>query len=145
MARFAISGRTTIAGTNVLPNVALFATAAVRPAVREVGLFNTTAVAVCVALYRLTSATGAGAGLTEVAETDPTQTALATGFAGFTSGTPIGGEVRRASLGAAVGSGIIWTFGERGLEINSATTDGIGVAVPTGTGQILDYYISWDE
>jgi hypothetical protein len=147
MARFAVSGRTTIAGTSVLPNVSLYSVTTVRPVVREVGLFNTTAVAVCVALYRLTSAATQGAALVEVSETDPVQVALATAFAGHTAGTPVGTnlELRRASLGAAIGSGIIWTFGDRGLEIPNTTADGVGVIVPTGTGQILDYYISWDE
>lgn len=145
MARFSISGRTTIIGTAVLPNVSLYATAAVRPKVREVGLFNTAATAVCVGLYRLTAAGTQGAGLTEVPEDNPALTAIATGFAGHTAGTPIGAEVRRATLGAAAGSGIIWTFTEGGLVVPNTTGDGVGIAVPTGTGQTLDYYIVWEE
>jgi hypothetical protein len=143
MARFSVSGRTTIVGTNALPNVSLYATAAVRPRLIEVGLFNTSSTACVVALVRLTTAGTPGTGLTEVAEDSPDHTAIATAFAGHTVGPTIGGELRRASLGAAIGSGVIWTFS--GLEIPAATTNGVGVYVPTGTGQTLDYSITWEE
>ncbi len=143
MARFAVSGRATIAGTAALPLVSLYGTAAVRPTVVEVGVWNTTAVAVCVALVRLSTTGTQGAGLTEVPEDSPSHPAVATGFAGHTAGPTIGGELRRATLGAAVGSGVIWTF--QGVELSEATTNGIGLIVPTGTGQILDYSIAWSE
>jgi hypothetical protein len=144
MARFAVSGRATIAGTAALPLVSLYGTASVSAEILEIGLWNTTANAVTVAAVRLSSTGTQGAGLTEVPEDDPVHVALATGFAGHTAGPTIGGEVRRATLGAAVGSGVIWTFAP-GLEIERATTAGVGIIVPTGTGQILDYYISWIE
>lgn len=143
MARFAVSGRATIAGTSALPLVSLYATASVRPVVVEVGIWNTTATEVCVSLNRLTSAGTQGTGLTEVAEDSPDHTAVATGFAGHTAGPTIGGELRRATLGAAKGSGVIWTF--NGLEIPAGTGNGIGLIIPTGTGQILDYSIAWIE
>jgi hypothetical protein len=143
MARCSISGRATIAGTSALPFVSLYATTGVRPRVVEVGVWNTTATAVCVALVRLTTAGTQGAGLTEVCEDDPSQTVIATGFAGHTVGPTIGGEIRRADLGAAIGSGVIWTF--PGIAIPNTTGDGLGLYVPTGTGQVCDYSISWDE
>ena len=143
MARFSISGRATIAGTSALPLVSLYATASVRPVVVEVGIWNTTATAVTVSLNRLTSAGTAGAGLTEVAEDSPDHTAIATGFAGHTVGPTIGGELRRATLGGAIGSGVIWTFS--GIEIPAGTANGLGLIVPTGTGQVLDYSIVWVE
>jgi hypothetical protein len=50
------------------------------------------------------------------------------------------GNLRVASLGAAVGSGIIWTFGggggSNGLVIPNTTGDGIVLSVLAGTGQI---------
>jgi hypothetical protein len=144
MARFAISGRATIAGTSALPLVSLYATAGVRPTVVEVGFWNTTSTAVAVSLNRLSTAGTQGAGLTEVAEDSPDHTALATGFAGHTVGPTIGGEIRRATLAAVVGSGVIWTFAP-GVEIAAATANGLGLIVPTGTGQVLDYYMSWIE
>ena len=56
----------------------------------------------------------------------------------------------RAVLGAAVGSGVIWTFGDDGILIGEpdaveAVTNGIGVILETGTGQICQVYMSWDE
>jgi hypothetical protein len=143
VARFSVSGRATIAGTSALPLVSLYATAGVRPTVEEIEIWNTTAVAACFAVVRLTTAGTQGAGLTEVPEDSPDHTAIATGFAGHTVGPTIGGEMRRATLGAAVGSGVIWTF--RGAEIPASTAQGIGIIVPTGTGQIVDYVVVWNE
>lgn len=143
MSRFAVSGRATIVGTSALPLVSLYATTAVSPHVVEVGLWNTTATAVTVSLNRLTTAGTQGAGLTEVPEDDPVHVAVATGFAGHTAGPTVGGELRRATLGAAIGSGVIWTF--QSITIAAATANGVGVIVPTGTGQILDYHIVWEE
>jgi hypothetical protein len=144
MARFAISGRATIAGTSALPLVSLYATAGVRPTVVEIGIWNTTGTAVAVALNRLSTTGTQGAGLTEVAEDSPDHTPLGTGFAGHTVGPTVGGEIRRATLAAAVGAGVIWTFAP-GVEIAAATTNGLGLLIPTGTGQVLDYYLSWIE
>ena len=72
----------------------------------------------------------------------------ATGFAGHTVAATMvsGANIRQAMLGAAVGSGVIWTFGDTGLLIAAGTANGIGVICPSGfTGQIVDYNIDWDE
>jgi hypothetical protein len=111
---------------------------------REVGVFNTTATVVHVALCRFTNATGVGAGLTEV-DWDPAKVAQCTGFAGHTADGAVGGNSRYAELGAAIGSGVIWTFGDSGLLVPVGTANGIGIICPSGTGQILDYYFDWDE
>ena len=149
MARYAVAGRSTIAGTSLRPNVSLYATAAVTPRVMEVGIFNTTATAAAYSLCRLTAAGTQGVGLTEIAVSDSLQTAIATGFAGHTAdltgAQSSNNPVRQASLGAAIGAGVIWTFVEPGLVIPAGTANGIGILVPTGTGQIIDYYIEWVE
>lgn len=145
MATFSISGRTTIAGTAALPNVSLYATAASRPRIQQIALFNTTSSAVTVSINRLTTAGTQGAGLTEVAIDSPDHAAVATGFAGHTAGPTIGGEVARETLGAAIGSAVIFTFSPAELEIPAGTANGVGVIVPTGTGQVLDYTIIWAE
>lgn len=149
MARYAIAGRSTIAGTNLRPNVSLYAVTGCTPRVTEVGIFNTTATAAAYSLCRLTAAGTQGTGLSEIAITDTAQTALATGFAGhtadLTAGQSTNNPVRQASLGAAIGSGVIWTFGDPGLIIPAGTANGVGIIVPTGTGQIIDYYIEWIE
>lgn len=109
-------------------------------------MWNTTAVAVCVGLIRLSTTGTQGAGLTEDCDSMPEQAALATGFAGHTVGPTLGTEKKRATLGAVVGSGVIWTWSnDDPLVAAAATTNGIGVYIPTGTGQVLDYSISWLE
>jgi hypothetical protein len=142
--RHSIAGRSTVAGTTVRAIASLFATATVGAKVREIGVFNTTATAVAVAVCRFTNATGVGAGLTEV-DYDPANPAQCTGFAGHTADGAVGANIRYASLGAAIGSGVIFTFGDSGLLIPVGTANGLGVICPTGTGQILDYYFDWDE
>ena len=59
--------------------------------------------------------------------------------------TLVAGEIRRASVGASIGSGIIWTFGGRGLFLPSGTGNGFALMPITGTGQISDVYWSIDQ
>jgi hypothetical protein len=144
--RASVAGRSTVAGTSVRGIASLFSTATKGFRLREVGVFNTTTTAVAVSLVRFTNTTGQGAGLTEVqwdVEHDPAPTI--TGFAGHTADSAVGSPIRQASLGGAVGSGVIWTFGDMGFCINIGTSNGVGVICPTGTGQILDYYFDWEE
>lgn len=142
--RHSIAGRSTVVGTTVRAIASVFATASVGLKLREVGVFNTTSTAVAVSLVRFTNATGVGAGLTEV-DYDAASPAIATGFAGHTADGAVGSPFRQASLPAAVGGGVIWTFGDSGLLIAVGTANGIGIICPTGTGQLLDYYFDWDE
>lgn len=142
--RHSIAGRSTVVGTTLRAIASLFATASVGAKLREVGVFNTTSTAVAVSLARFTNATGVGAGLTE-ADYDAASPAIATGFAGHTADGAVGQVFRYASLPAAVGGGVIWTFGDSGILIPVGTANGIGIICPTGTGQILDYYFDWDE
>jgi len=145
MARVAVAGRSTVAGTTLRAIASVFATAACRPRIMEIGVFNTTTSAVAISVVRFTNATGVGAGLTEVVLDDFLHTPIATGFAGHTADGAVGSPVRQASLGAAIGSGVIFTFGGVGLLIDDGTANGMGVICPTGTGQILDYYYEWEE
>lgn len=145
MARFAVAGRSTVAPTALRAAASVFATTAIRPKILEIGVFNTTTTALAVAICRFTNATGVGAGLTEICLDDITQAAVATGFAGHTADGAVQSSVRQASLGGAVGSGVIWTFSGRGYQIDAATTSGVGIICPTGTGQIVDYYLEWEE
>lgn len=145
MARFSIAGRSTVVPTALRAGASLFAIAARTLKVREIGIFNTTAVAAAVALCRFTNATGVGVGLTEVLYDETGPAPNGTGFAGHTLDGAVGANFRHAPLGAAVGSGVIWTFGDTGYIIAAGTANGIGIICPTGTGQIVDYYIDWDE
>lgn len=144
--RCSVAGRSTVVGTTLRAIASLFSTASKAFRLREVGVFNTTTTAVAVSLVRFTNATGVGAGLTEIqwdAEHDPVPTV--TGFAGHTADGAVGSPFRQAPLGAVVGSGVIWTFGDSGICVNIGTANGIGIICPTGTGQILDYYYDWEE
>lgn len=150
MARFSCAFRSTGAGSATLPLGSLYATAAVRPRVVEVGVFNTTSSALAVALVRLSAGTGTqGAALTEMYEDDNSQVAVATAFNTHTvTPTTISAALRQATLGAVAGSGVIWTFGggkTPGLVIPNSTNDAIGIIIPTGTGQVCDIHFVWDE
>jgi len=145
MPRFS-AGVKTGAGSTTLPLISLYAAAAVGGKIREVGAFNTTTTALDIKLTRLTTAGTQGTALVE-AEADPdgaaaSCTAVSTHSVAPTLGDDLG---YRASLGAAIGSGIIWTFGESGLRIPVGTANGIGLIIENGTGQVLQAYIVWDE
>lgn len=142
MARCAVATRTSAVPTTVRgPSV--YATTGVKPRIVEIGVFNTTAVAVAVAVCRATATGTQGAGLTEVCEDDDSHTIVATGFNTHTADATVGASIRQASLGAAIGSGVIWTFDD--LVLDKATSSGIVITCPTGTAQHLDFHIVWEE
>lgn len=148
MARFSSAWRTGGAGSTTLPIAGLMAVAGVRPRLVEIGVFNTTTTACAVALRRVTAAGTSGSTQSVVYESDPSQTALATPKDTWTvAPTFVSGNIRVASLGAAIGSGVIWTFGGQlgGLVVPNTTGDGVVISVLTGTGQICDVSIVWDE
>jgi hypothetical protein len=115
----------------------------VKPRIKEIGVFNTTSTACAVGVARASATGTQGAGLTEVCEDDDSHTIIATGFNTHTADATVGACIRQASLGAAVGSGVIWTFED--LVLDNATTAGIVIVCPTGTGQHLDFHIVWEE
>jgi hypothetical protein len=132
----------------LLPACSLYATAAVSPQIVEIGLFNTTATACSVAVIRLSTTGTQGAAISTLPEDHTEQTAVSTPKQSHTSTGPTitAGLIRQASLGAAIGSGVIWTWPDNHLlSIAAATTNGVGITCPSGTGQILDFYIVWLE
>jgi hypothetical protein len=143
--KVSVAGRSTVAGTTVRAIASVFAISGKGFRLREVGVCNTTANAVAVSLVRFTNATGVGAGLTEVAWDLDDGTPLATAFAGHTADGAVGSPIRQFTLGGVVGSGVIWTFGDGGFEVQAGAANGVGIICPTGTGQFLDYYYDWEE
>lgn len=138
-------GRITTAATATLPAGSLYAIASRPLWIYEVGVFNTTTTATTVGLARFNTAGTPGAGYTEMSE-DNEYTPVATLFDSHTSTAPtLVGTYVRGILGAAAGSAIIWTFGAKGLEVPAGTANGVGLLVPTGTGQIWDFYMVWEE
>lgn len=144
MARCSVATRTSAVPT-AARGPSLYSTAALRPHIREIGVFNTTAVACAVAIARATATGTQGAGLTEVCSSDDSAVIVATAFNTHTADATVGGSIMQASLGAAIGSGIIWTWAPGEFILDNATTAGCVIVCPTGTGQHLDFYISWDE
>ena len=145
MARYSVAGKSTVIGTTVRAVASLFAIASRTGKIRQITVCNTTATAVAVAVCRFTNATGVGAGLTEVLYDEFAPAPNCTGFAGHTADGAVGSNIDYVILGAAVGSGWVWTYGDTGLLIQAGTANGIGIICPDGTGQFLDYSIHWDE
>ncbi len=150
MPRFG-AGTLTGAGSTTLPLMSLYSAASSVGALREVGVFNTTAVAVAVKLVRLDTKGTQGAGLVEARHNPKRPAALCTAFTTHTVNPALGDDLGyRAQLGAAIGSGLVWSFGEDGLVIgpeDAAEQDifGIGLIIATGTGQACEAYFVWDE
>ena len=144
MATCVVAGR-----TDALPTTTrgpcLYATAAVRPQIRSIEVYNTTATAVAVAVVRASATGTQGTALTEVCTSDDSITVVATGFNTHTANATVGSPIRQASLGAAIGSGIIWSWDEGKFIIDNATTQGVVIICPTGTAQHLEFTIEWDE
>jgi hypothetical protein len=143
MARYSASVRTG-AGSTTTPIIGLQAAAAVALKVREIGVFNTTTTAVALKLVRTTTA-GTATGLTEETFDTDTVAASGTGFAAYTGDPTLGDEIARATLGAAAGAGMVWTFDAEPIRIPVGTANGICLVVSTGTGQVCDAYVIWDE
>jgi hypothetical protein len=144
MARCSVATRTSAVPTTVR-GPSLYATTAVRPQIREIGVFNTTATACAVAIVRATATGTVGAALTEVCTSDDSATIVATAANTHTADATVGAAIKQASLGAAIGSGVIWTFDPGEFVIDNLTTAGVVITCPTGTGQHLDFYIAWAE
>lgn len=146
MARYSVGTRSTGAGSTTLAVGSLFAAANNDVHVVEVGAFNTTTTACSIALRRWTALGTQGSGLSELPWDPDTTAATATAYDTHTvTGTITAGYFATASIGAAVGAGVIWTFGERGIRIPKGTGNGAAIMVAAGTGQILDWYMIWDE
>lgn len=145
MPRFSVGDRTG-AGSTTLPLISLYAAAAVEGKLREVGAFNTTSTSLEIYLARFSTTGTQGTGLTETKHDPGSAAPGCTAFETHTVAPTLAGDLGyRAALGAAVGSGVIWTFGDTGLRIPAGTGNGIGIVIENGTGQILQAYIVWDE
>jgi hypothetical protein len=145
MARYSFGMRGTVVGTSARAMASIFASASGNFKLVEVGVYNTTTTALAIALARFTAATNVGTGQTEGEYDTDGVPPLATVFAGHTGDGTTGQILRQGTLGAAAGAGVIWTFGDGGIVVPSGTANGIGIIVPTGTGQICDIEYTWTE
>ena len=145
MARYTFGMRSTVAGTSARAHLSLFGVANIGGGLLECGVSNTTTTAFAAGLIRFTNATNVGAGQTEGEYDENTPAPSMTIFAGHSGDGGTGQVLRQWSIGAAIGSGVIWTFAEKGIIVQPGTANGIGPHVPTGTGQIGDDYLEWQE
>jgi hypothetical protein len=109
-----------------------------------VGVFNTTTTACTAAAARATGAGTQAGAVTEMSE-DEGITPVATAFTSQSADATIAAIATQASLGAAIGAGVIWTFGGKGIHIPAGTGNGCVLTCPTGTGQFEDFYFGWEE
>jgi len=145
MSRFVIGGLAAGIGSTTLPMMSLYAAASKGGKIYEIGITNTAAVAVAVKLTRLTTTGTQGAALVE-GEYDEDQDAPAcTGHNTHTVNPTLVSFEQVFQLGAAIGSAVIWTFGDSGLVIKPGTGNGIGVILAGGTGQVCYIYFKWRE
>jgi hypothetical protein len=142
------AGVLTTAGSTTLPLFSIYGSTTGRPYLNEVGIFNASSTAVSLRLVRLTTTGTRGTALTNSPMTmeDPAP-AMASCYGTHTVAPTLGGDLGyRCVLGAAAGSGIVWTWPDRVMTISSAAaTNGIGVIVENGTGQACQIYFVWGE
>ena len=109
-------------------------------------MFNTTTTAFCVGVGIATAAGTDGRGADrESARTTPRYTVRATGFTSQSADATIAAVIRQATVGAAAGAGVIFTFGENGIYRPEGTANGVVLTCPTGTAQFFDFYFVFDE
>jgi hypothetical protein len=147
MARVSAAGRTVTNLPTTLRGPGVFAGATGGALIiREVGIFNTTTTAFAAGIAVCTATGTQVGGLTEYSISDPSRPAsAATAFTSQSGDSTVAGTIRQASVGAAIGAGVIFTFGELGVLILEGTGNGIIINCPTGTAQHFDFYIDWDE
>jgi len=143
VARFHAAYRTTGGGSATLPMASLYSLGTGDLWIVEIHVFNTTVTAFECSVKRVTTAGTQGAAQTMVygegatnatAKGDPRDTHTV-------APTLVAGEIARTSIGASIGSGIVWTFGARELLVPSGTANGVAVMPMTGTGQVAD--VTW--
>lgn len=113
---------------------------------REVGITSTVAIESHVQLRRFT---GAGTPGTAVDDVPWGQIAAASTTActqiPSADHTPVAGFIRSDYLPAAIGAGIIWTFGGNGMCVAGGSGDGFYIALGSGTDRIISFYFDFEE
>lgn len=147
MARFSAGGIASAAATATLPAVTIAGAATGGGRLRELGIFNTTATTFYASLRLFSTAGTRGSAVNSIPEARLSGPALCTVADANTSTAPtlVNGVLRIIAMPAAIGGGVIWAFGDSGLEISAATSSMLGILCPSGTGQVFTYSFTWDE
>lgn len=144
--RFSAAGTQTTAKTSARgPTIVAGASQAI--SVHEVGIESTTAVSSQVALRFITTAGTPGTALDEVTWFlgQTAASAASATQAPTTYHTLVAGNIRIAHLPAAIGGGVIWTFGPMGLVIPEGTGNGLCLTLPGGSDAIINFYWDYEE
>lgn len=148
MARFSLGALSAGAGSTTLPLMSLYSVASAGFALREVGISNTAATAVSLKLVRVSTTGTQGSAIagTQLGYDVQRLTPACKLFQTHTVAPTVTDDLGyRVVLGAAVGAGVIWTFGDIGIRSAPATTNGVALIVENGTGQVCQVYWTWDE
>jgi PPE-repeat protein len=139
------------AGSATLPFAGLRSgTAANQPVIREIKVFTTAANAARIRIVRITTA-GTATSITTNPMGANTTPASATGVHTYTSTAPTitAGDIDIGAVGAAIGSGFVFTYyGEGlGLWIPGAATNATGIALieVADTANTYDGTFLWEE
>lgn len=143
------NGTTAAAGSATLPFGGLYAVAGTRPIIREIKVFvaGGTPAAARIRIVRLTTA-GTWTALTENEFNEDFVAPSCTGVRDASGTAPtLGTDVDVGAVGAALGSGFVYTYyGEgRGLWITAGTANGIGLIETADTTNTYDFCFVWDE
>lgn len=145
MARFSAGGLTS-AGSTTLPVFGLLGTTGVVARIREIGVFNTSSSAVALKLCRITTAGTPGATLASQSGNPDPSSSVALLKNTWSSTAPTTVDLGyRCILGAAVGSGFVWTFDDFDLTTLAVANSAVGALVENGIGQALQVYVKWAE
>lgn len=147
MAIYGVGSRTVTNLPTTLRGPGVFASASAGKIwIREVGVYNTSVTAVAVGICPCTATGTQVGGLTEYQTDDPSNAAPSeTAFTSQSTDSTVAAVIRQISLGAATGSGMVFTFAEKEWEIPEGTANGMIITCPTGTAQHLDFYIKWQK
>jgi hypothetical protein len=132
------SARSAGAGSATLPVSSVYNTAGVGARIRELHVWNTTATAVTLAVARLSTAGTQGSSITARTTNSSSETPTITGWNTHTGGPTLTFIGFQFTLAGTIGAGVILPFSDP-LTAPLGTGNGIGLYVPTGTGQVVDF------
>lgn len=133
------------ADSTTLPQASVYAGADIDLRVMEIHAFNTASTECEYNIVRLDTAGTKPAAVLD-APYHPGGPVAEGGVHGtHTVGPTIDEIFERLIFGAAIGAGVILTFGKEGLLIPKGVANGIGIVLDTGVLQVLNVTFVWEE
>lgn len=134
-----------VADSVTLPAASVYAGSDIDSRLMEVHAFNTSSTECFYNLIRLDTA-GTKPSAVDDAPYHPGGPAAGGGVHGTHTVAPTLDEIfERLVFGAAIGAGVILTFGKEGLLIPKGIANGIGLVLESGTLQLLNVTFVWEE